>query len=366
MEQQCLLPSPPRERTVVEGNVVEHPIWKLSNRYAKPMRKVLDEHGELVLDAKTKKPVLIQNVEDYTRTIDLGLDPHDARKRRALVITASLHFGYPTVYAFRILVVIVEKAHALKYASQKIEITPTEITKGLGITKPGGTDYRNIYDALNALENMSLVYVDTYWDITSKRVHPGRRTERLIKKSVFKATREESQPVTMPFPGIPAPEQKMGALGAEADAEPENYVELGDGIWLSLKAGYRFTVDRDYLNRLGDETTQRLYTYLAKKDRDSPFYNEHVVNVGRRLGLAKTRPSAITAILRRTCEHLQTPLEPDGKAFLKWFDFKGKGKEQMLFLETSCPGDVGALEQQARERAEQLARMKQQFAKSAR
>ena len=29
---------PPRERTVVEGKIVEHPIWKLSNRQARPKR----------------------------------------------------------------------------------------------------------------------------------------------------------------------------------------------------------------------------------------------------------------------------------------------------------------------------------------
>jgi hypothetical protein len=41
-------------------------------------------------------------------------------------------------------------------------------------------------------------------------------------------------------------------------------------------------VDRPYLNSLPTETAQRLYSDLAKKDYQSRFYVERVVNIGRR------------------------------------------------------------------------------------
>ena len=87
------------------------------------------------------------------------------------------------MHAFRVLVVIVERAHALGYGSQRVPITPTQIANGLGMEHPGGKDYESIYGSLDALENVQLCFVDTYYDIAAKCVHPGRRTERLVKSS---------------------------------------------------------------------------------------------------------------------------------------------------------------------------------------
>jgi len=48
--------APPRERTVVEGNIVEHPIWKLSNRQARPKRTMVDEEtGKALINPDTRK-----------------------------------------------------------------------------------------------------------------------------------------------------------------------------------------------------------------------------------------------------------------------------------------------------------------------
>jgi hypothetical protein len=147
---------------VVEGNIVEHPIWKLSNRQARPRRVMIDkETGKVLTDPKNGRSREYVDPEDYTQVIDLGPDPSDRLRRRQLVIKADVHSGYPTVHAFRVLVVVVETAHALGYASQKVPITPTLIAKGLGVEEPGGTDYEAIYNSLDALENVQLCYVDT-------------------------------------------------------------------------------------------------------------------------------------------------------------------------------------------------------------
>ena len=250
---------PPRERTVVEGNIVEHPIWKLSNRQARPKRLMVDgETGKVLVDPQTSRPREYVDPADYTQELDLGPDPSDGRRRRQLVIKADVHAGFPTVHALRVLVVVAEKAHFLRYASQKVPITPTEIARGLGIDRPAGPHFSAIYNSLDALEGVQLVYVDTYYDVRARAVHPGRRTERLVKRTVFKLR-----------PRRRAAPQLDGT--ARATTDPEDYVELGDGLWESLTSGYRFAVDRTYLNGLDTDLAQRLYSYLAKKDYRSRF-----------------------------------------------------------------------------------------------
>jgi len=80
-----------------------------------------------------------------------------------------------------------------------------------------------------------------YCDVRARAVHPGRRTERLVKKTVFKLR----------------PRQRPSAPPADRDMplapDPEDYVELGGGFWESLTSGYRFAVDRAYLNGLDTE-----------------------------------------------------------------------------------------------------------------
>jgi hypothetical protein len=126
--------------------------------------------------------------------------------------------------------------------------------------------------------------------VRNKAVHPGRRTERLVKKTVFKLRPRQRASAARPLED-----------GATIATDPEDYVELGDGLWESLRSGYRFAVDRTYLNRLDTDLAQRLYSYLAKKDYRSRFYEESVVKIGHRLGLVKTSPSDIRSSLEPAC-----------------------------------------------------------------
>ena len=92
--------APPRERTVIEGNIVEHPIWRVSNPQDRPKRLMVDkETGKVLVDPGTMKPREYVDPEDYTQVIDLVPAPSDPRKRRQLVITADLHARFPTVHA---------------------------------------------------------------------------------------------------------------------------------------------------------------------------------------------------------------------------------------------------------------------------
>jgi hypothetical protein len=362
-QQQVLACIPPRERTVVEGNIVEHPIWRLTNRQAKPLRNMIDEEtGKVLVDKVTGKPRQYPEPTDYTIEIDLGPVPEDARKRRQLKVRASVHHGYPTVFAFRVLVVLIEKADSVGYVSQKVEITPTEIARGLGIDQPGGSRYDAIYAALNALEGVELCYVDTYYDISAKRVTPGRRTERLVKKSVFKATREDPSP-SLTLPGVePAPVGKVVSTpNIDGTADPENYVELGDGLWASLTAGYRFGIDREYLNDLPTELSQRLYSYLAKKDR-SGRWEENLIGLGRRLGLSKLAPAHIREAVEPALVLLETPCGPTGKVFVRSHQFLGQRSATKLIVVTNGEAEVAAAQAAAEERHAQIQALRERFA----
>lgn len=360
--------APPRERTVIEGNLVEHPIWKLTNRQARPKRPMIDrETGKVLLDPETRRPRDYIDPDDYTQVFELGSDPADRQKRRQLVIKADVHAGFPTLHAFRVLVVIIERAHALGYASQKVPITPTQIANGLGMEHPGGKDYESIYGSLDALENIQLCFVETYYDITAKSVHPGRRTERLVKKSVFKlgatervrGKRRQGVGAVIAVPAVSSAEVQRERL--DDAIEPEDYVELGDGLWRSLTSGYRFAVDRAYLNNLPTETAQRLYSYLTKKDYKSRFYEERVVGLGRRFGLAKTAPSDIRATLEPACEMLLKPIGTEGKAFLRAFSFEGVRAQMKLVVETNREQDFDLERQAAEQSLEQLQALRQRF-----
>ncbi len=314
---------------MVEGNIVEHPIWKLSNRQARPKRLMVDvETGKVLIDPETLKPREYVDPEDYTQELDLGPDPRDGRRRRQLIIKADVHAGFPTVHALRVLVVVAEKAHYLGYANQKVPITPAEIARGLGVENPAGPHFSAIYNSLDALEGVQLVYVDTYYDVRARAVHPGRRTERLVKKTVFRLRPRRRSSLQI-------------GVDAAAASVPEDYVELGDGLWESLTSGYRFAVDRTYLNGLDTDLAQRLYSYLAKKDYRSRFYEESVIKVGRRLGIAKTSPSDIRASLQPACEVLLRPSGPERKVFLRSFAFEGVRSAMKLVVETNREVDAG-------------------------
>jgi len=108
-----------------------------------------------------------------------------------------------------------------------------------------------------------------------------------------------------------------------------------------LTSGYRFAVDRTYLNGLDTDLAQRLYSYLAKKDYRSRFYEESIVKVGRRLGIAKTSPSDIKASLAPACEVLKRPNGPERKVFLRSFAFEGARSTMKLVVETNREVDAG-------------------------
>jgi hypothetical protein len=181
--------------------------------------------------------------------------------------------------------------------------------------------------------------------VRAKAVHPGRRTERLVKKTVFELRPRQRASAARPVED-----------GTVTTTDPEDYVELGDGLCESLTSGYRFAVDRAYLNGLDTDLAQRLYSYPAKKkDNRSRFYEESVVRIGRRLGLVKTSPSAIRSSLEPACEILKRPSGSDRKAFLRSFAFDGERSAMKLVVETNREADAIDADR-GREVIEELAR----------
>ena len=295
----------PNERNLSEGNVLEHPLFKLSNKEARPNRG-RDEDGK----------ILYAN-EDYTRVYELTMDwkKDGSHTRRVLEVRASAHYGYPTMFAFRVLLAIIDKAHKLNWENVQVPVSRPEICAALGCDDYGGTQFALIDNALEAMRAMSLSFHETWYDFAGKKHHPGIRTTSLISNFSF------------------APKEPGKGARNQLTFGGFQFVELGADLFGSLKSGYRIGVDLDYINRLGDNVTaQRLYSYLTKKDRGAE-YTEGVKSLALKLPLVKTTPSGIREALVPALELLSAPQGPDSKQFLKSFDFTGARANQQLTVQ---------------------------------
>ena len=273
------------ETSVVEGNIVEHPLFKLSNREAKP-------HHGIGKDGR-----LIQYKEDYTCTYELG---SGAR----IIIEADMHHGYPTVFGMRVLLAILEHSRSLGFPSRRVPITRAEIARYLGMyegSRPGGYQFSYIVEAVRALQGIKIIFENTWYD-TIKRMRTSVAGEQII-------------------------------TGFNFDSKDcEGFVELGERFYESLKVGYRVGIDMDYINGLDSPTAQRLYVYLTKKDGEGrSSYTENMCSLAKKLPIANTKPNHILRTLEPALKLLEKPCK-SGKQFLIGHKFEGKGRDTNLIV----------------------------------
>lgn len=299
--KQTLIPRLVQEDTFVEGNLLEYPLFRLSNKDLKPKR----ENG-LVDPA--------DYVTDYfaETTVAPGL-----QRTRKLSMKASVHYGYPGMFAFGVLLAVMKKAQDTKAPTRRVAITRPEICQALDIDR-GGTQLRAIDAALGALKNTELTFFDSWHDGHTRAAHPGIHIEHLVTDFQFR----------------PSPRDKAAKVPAQLAFNYAEFVELGAGLWSNLQAGYKILVDLHYLNHLPTDTAKRLYDYLTKRDGkdETPrmAYTENLQMLGAKLPLTKTSPSAIRSHLQPALEVLKTPLAPTGKRFLSDYKFEGSRSESRL------------------------------------
>jgi hypothetical protein len=281
------------ETAVAEGNVLEHPIFKLSNKEARPHR------------GKDKSGNYLRVEGDYTTQ-------HVLSPGSRVVIEASIQHGYPTVFGMRVLLAIIEKSRSLGFPARRVPITMAEIARSLGEPEAGGRLYKLIKHAVATLNSLRLAFENAWYDTATKTTVMNTGAEHIITAYSLGGPK-----------GGPQQQLSFGYT--------EDFVELGERLFESLRAGYRIGVDLDYLNALRSSTAQRLYAYLTKKDGGGRAqYSENLISLAGKLPLGPRFPSQIRRIIEPALRELERPQEKGRKCFLSQHYFESSGKDTAL------------------------------------
>lgn len=295
---------PLHETGVTEGHTASLPFFKLSRKDAHPHR------------GKNADGTVNRVNEDYTEEYHLG-------PGATLIIKANPHYGYPTVFAMRVLLVIEDRCRHLGYISRKVPITLQEIAHGLGIKRPGGKNLKAIKNALYAMAGGHFLALETWQDPDTKTKLDTTGWDQLIT-------------------GFQLGSDSSGA----AVGDLTNYVELGERFYESLRKGNRVGVDLKYIAELPNDTAQRLYIYLTKNNGDivsdgekTPrlSYTEGIMKFATKVAITSTRPAKIRATLTRGLAPLARPTK-SGKQFLSSFTFEGNERDARV---TVCFNTAG-------------------------
>jgi hypothetical protein len=286
------------ENHVAEGNVLEHPIFKLSNKMARPNRG-RDKDGNVLL-AK----------EDYISQYELAPGVK-------IIIEADLHHGYPTTFGMRVLLAVIQKSRSLGYPSRRVFITIAEIAQLLNLPH-GGHQYSLIKKAILSLNGLRIIFENLWYDKINRTIIPITGAEHLVTDFQIGKVKKRSKPIQLEFDFV------------------GDYIELGSRLFESLRAGYRIGIDLDYINELENPCSQRLYAYLTKKDGDGRVeYCESIVSLAKKLPLTATMPSDIIRILKPALEELKGQKQ-SGKRFLVNYKFVGSRRESQIIVSFSA------------------------------
>ncbi|MGA9521494.1 MAG: replication initiator protein A, partial [Myxococcaceae bacterium] len=260
---QVALARRPAEAAISEGNLAENPLFVLNNKDAKPPIGV-DANGKPDLSLYTR-------VLSIGKTIDAGTEVE-----RSVTLKANPQFGYPTMFAYRLLIAIIEEARRHDFASPTVYISRHALASRLGMKRPGHKEYKDIENALEAMRTLSLRFAETWYQ---KR--EGKRGSVQCDGLISSFRFVDDRQVALPF------------VQNEEASSKRSYVRMSDILFESLKNNYFHGVDLDYMNALKTPLAQRLYAYLAKKDNNRPSYSEDVRLLASKLNLKKRAPSAI-------------------------------------------------------------------------
>lgn len=340
-----------------EGNLIEAPIWALSNKAVKPVRYARDasgsyiyeknDKGQIVKERRTGQPKrkTLFDKADYERVLEREIVRDGRRVRERWTIRASVHHGWPSMTVFAVALVIIDKARRLKFRSQKVPITRGEILRKLGMGR-GGNDY----DLVNAAVCCGMA---TTW--TAENVWVGPADEKaqaeaaagggaaaqqpatVAEKGRTKRVRYPSLLITSLFKGARLADEVLETKEDDGEVkkkeEPENakqeeflgdFVELGDAVWESAKSLYLIGIDLAYFAALKQDGAQRLYAYLAKRaGSGAPIYREGLAGIAFHFGLYSSSPSVVKAYLTPHLEAMkkELPTSRGPRRFIKDYRF---------------------------------------------
>jgi hypothetical protein len=300
-----ILSSRPAESAISEGNLVENPLFVLTNKEARP----LDENGEIRL-------------ADYEKVVHIGLERVGTElAERRVVMNASPKYGFPTMFAYRLLLAVIQRAQQAGFGGPKVFIGRHEIATALGYSRPSSAVYADIENACFAMTAMTIEFGNTWYERREGH-HRGRRGgAHLINEFDFQDER----------------------LGGSAGGR--SHVTLGDLLFDSLRAGYFHGVDLRYMNALKSPLAQRLYAYLTKKDHQKLGYCEGIREIAAKLNLKKRKPSAILKALGPALDLLQREVPVAGSARPRRFIGDWRFDERLLLRVTFFrePAEQGQL-----------------------
>jgi hypothetical protein len=203
-------------------------------------------------------------------------------------------------FASLVLHAIFEQARNQGLASPVVHIGRCQIARRLGYARPSKKDYLQIERACEALRSVELRFTNAWHDRGRGRL-PDVHIEGILSAIHFEDER-------------PTHEE-------ERNGQPRSWVKLSDLVFESLRSKYFYPADLDYTVALRSPLAQRLYLYLTKKDRQGQ-YVERLKHMAKKLGLAKTSPSAILDSLGPALELLKADLQvtaPHGQVIRKRF-----------------------------------------------
>lgn len=264
MKAQQVIARRPVEAAISEGNLAENPIFVLHNTDAKPAVRV----------GPDGKP----DLSPYTRTLGISKDVVDGRDvERSITLKANPQFGYPTMFAYRLLIAVIDELRAHQFSSPVAFLSRHELGTRVGLKRPSKTDYANIVNSLEAMRTLSLQFVDT-WYVKKSGRRENITCEGLISGFSFVDDRQPSLPLD----------------GEDSDdRRGRSWVEVSRHLFESLRQNYFHGVDLHYMNALCTPLAQRLYAYLSKKDLQKQQYTEDIRLLASKLNLKKRAPSAI-------------------------------------------------------------------------
>ncbi len=314
---------PLQEHATAEGNLLEYPIFALSNKEAKPTKA--DPSG--AIDPKTKKVKRVPDVERYKRAITLETSTESGVVFRRLALQASIEHGYPTILGLEIAIYACHKAQQLGYTSPYVPFTYYDFAKATR-RSTSGSSIANMRHQLLALLHTHIDFHDAWCrhptpdEVNAAAQARAAGTAIAMPKPLFigelPAVRILETAKILARTDTPKDvlEILYGDTSDEPDKLPPSYIRLSDHIFRSLKAGYRIGLDPEYLFGLRLPISKRMYVLLTKRDDRKTEWEQDLIHFCERLGLKRTRGKQDAwDQLKEGIDELKT-LTPDKKVFL--------------------------------------------------
>lgn len=317
---------PLQEHALVEGNLMEYPLFALSNKEAKPTKA--DPTG--AIDPTTNKVKKVPDKARFKRVLSLETSTRSGVVIRRVTIEAHEDWGFPTVLGLELLIYACHKVQQNGFTSRYAPFTYYDFAKATH-RSTSGASIANIRAQVHALLKTTIDFTDAWCR------HP---TEEQTQAAI--RARGSGQAIDLPTPQFIGEQPEVHIIDKarlrttktntpdevlellrykdapdDPEQKPPSYLRLSEEVFASLKAGYRFGVDPEYLFGLRLPVSKRMYVLLTKRDDRKHEWEQDLFRFCERLGLKRTRGKGDAwDQLKDGVLELMTPTS-DGKVFLE-------------------------------------------------